>query len=224
MLQARMSTQAGSPPLLVAMLLATLAGAVDAIGYIILGRLFVAFMSGNSTVLAVSAVDGNWSEAGRAAWIVAAFVGGVAFGTVLARLSRPYQMPVVLGSVTALLTLAAAWPGAGPVPVAAMVFAMGMVNTATDTAGGVPVSLTFVTGALVRFGRGLGHVLTGDRKDLSWLAQSALWAGLVAGAALGAAGHLMLGRDALWGTAIAAGALTMLTVAIPRLRGTTKAR
>ena len=62
-----MSAKAGSPPLLVAGLLATLAGAVDAIGYIMLGQLFVAFMSGNSTVLAVSLVDRNWAEAGRAA-------------------------------------------------------------------------------------------------------------------------------------------------------------
>lgn len=213
------STRAGSPPLLVAGLLAMLAGAVDAIGYIMLGQLFVAFMSGNSTVLAVSLVDGNWGEAGRAAWIVAAFVAGVSFGTMLGPVTRGYHMPAVMGSVTALLTLAAAWSGTGMVPVTAMVFAMGAMNAATDTAGGVPVSLTFVTGALVRFGRGLGHAMMGDRSDLKWLAQAVIWGGLVVGAALGAAGHLMLGRNALWGTAAVAGVLTALTAAIPRLRG-----
>lgn len=219
-LKARMSARPGSPPLLVAGLLAALAGAVDAIGYITLGQLFVAFMSGNSTVLAVSVVNAKWAEAGRAAWIVAAFVLGVSFGTVLGPATRRFHMPAVMGCVTALLTVAAAWPHMGMIPVTAMVFAMGTINAATDTAGGVPVSLTFVTGTLVRFGRGLGRAVLGERSDLKWLAQAAIWGSLVVGAALGASGHALLGRDALWGTALAAGVLTALTAAIPRLRGT----
>lgn len=211
-----------SPPLLVAGLLATLAGAVDAVGYLMLGRLFVAFMSGNSTVLAVSLVEGQWQNAGRAAWIVLAFVGGTALGTLTGRFARPFQMPAVLGLVTILLATAAAWPGADltTASILAMVLAMGAINAATDTAGGVPVSLTFVTGALVRVGRGIGGALAGDRTDLIWLAQLALWGGLVIGAAFGTAGHLVYGRDALWAAAAASLLLTALTAAIPRLRGT----
>lgn len=210
-----------SPPLFVAGLLSVLAGAVDGVGYLLLGRLFVSFMSGNSTILAVAAAQGHWHDAARAAGIVLSFVMGVALGTVVGRVSRPYSMPAVLALVSALLFLAAAWPGAelAAVPVAAMAAAMGAVNTATDTAGGVPVSLTFVTGALVRLGRGLGAALYGDRADRSWLAQLALWGGLVMGAGLGAVGEMWVGRDTLWAAAAGAAIMAVLTASVPRLRG-----
>ena len=42
-----------------------------------------------------------------------------------------------------------------------MVFAMGALNASMHRAGKIPVSLTFVTGVLVRFGQGLGNFLTG---------------------------------------------------------------
>ena len=59
--------------------LAALAGYVDAIGFLKLGGLFVSFMSGNSTRLAVGLAELS-GIAGLALAIVAAFVGGVVAG------------------------------------------------------------------------------------------------------------------------------------------------
>ena len=211
----------GSPPLAVAALFAALAGGVDAIGYLMLGRLFVSFMSGNSTVLSVAIVRRDWSEALRAGGIIGLFVLGVAGGVVVARLAGRWRMPVVLLVVALLLAAAAAWSGDG-VPAgafAATVLAMGALNAALDRAGGISVGLTYVTGALVRFGHGLGDALTGHPGDGAWREQAVPWISLVAGSAAGAAAQMAYGRDALWGASGVALALACCTGAVPRLRG-----
>ena len=137
--------------LVLAGLLAALAGMVDAIGYLHLSGLFVSFMSGNSTHLAVSLGQGKLAEAGVISKLVALFVLGAAAGQVLAGFTGERHMSWVLAGVTVLLTLAALLATA-PEP---MVFAMGALNASMHRAGSIPVSLTFVTGVLVRFGQGL---------------------------------------------------------------------
>ena len=71
---------------------------------------------------------------------------------------------------------------------------MGALNASMHRAGNIPVSLTFVTGVLVRFGQGLGDFLTRRSTGWSWLAQASPWAGLIAGATLGAAGYVLVGE------------------------------
>ena len=58
---------------------------------------------------------------------------------------------------------------------------MGALNAAMNKVGGASVSLTYVTGALVKFGQGAGNWLTGRRADTSWLLQAPMWASLLAG-------------------------------------------
>lgn len=213
-----------SPPLAVAALLAALAGGVDAIGYLLLSRLFVSFMSGNSTVLAIAIEQGNWSEASRAGGIIALFVAGAATGAAIARLARRWRMPVVLLAVALLLAVAAGWSGDG-LPTGAMaatVLAMGMLNAALSRAGDISVGLTYVTGALARFGHGLGDALAGGAGGAGWREQAMPWIGLATGAVAGAAAEAAYGRDALWGAAGVALALACCTGAAPRLRGAEK--
>ena len=50
-----------------ALSLAVLAGYVDSLGFLQLGGVFVSFMSGNSTRLAVSLAEGRWQAAGAVA-------------------------------------------------------------------------------------------------------------------------------------------------------------
>jgi len=66
--------------LVLAGLLAALAGIVDAIGYLHLGGLFVSYMSGNSTQLAVALGQGSRPEAGTISELIALFVLGAAAG------------------------------------------------------------------------------------------------------------------------------------------------
>jgi len=93
--------------LVIAGRLAALAGMVDAIGYLHLSGLFVSFMSGNSTHLAVSLGQGNLAEAGAISKLVALFVLGAAAGQVLAGFTGEWHMSWVLAGVTVLLTMAA---------------------------------------------------------------------------------------------------------------------
>ncbi len=198
--------------LVLAVLLAALAGMVDAIGYLHLGGLFVSFMSGNSTQLAAALGQGDLAEAGIIAELIALFVLGAAAGQVLAGFTGRRHMTWVLMGVAVLLTIAAVLATA-PEP---MVLAMGVLNASMRRAGKVPVSLTFVTGMLVRFGQGLGDFLTRRSAGWNWLVQASPWVGLIAGATTGTAIYVRIGGAAIWVPVMLAGVLAASTVAIPQ--------
>jgi hypothetical protein len=56
-----------------------MAGFVDAAGYISLGHIYTANMSGNSVAIGVHAVSGEWAETLRRLWPVVAYFGGLLF-------------------------------------------------------------------------------------------------------------------------------------------------
>ena len=197
--------------LVLAGFLAALAGIVDAIGYLHLGGLFVSFMSGNSTQLGAALGQNDLAEAGSIAELILFFVAGAAAGQAVAAFAGGRHLTWVLVIVGLLLGLAAALEIA-PEP---MVLAMGALNASLRRAGKIPVSLTFVTGVLVRFGQGLGDFLTGHATGSSWLLQAIPWAGLIAGATLGAFAYSRIGETAIWLPVILAGLLAACSVAIP---------
>lgn len=98
---------------------------------------------------------------------------------------------------------------------------MGALNAAMSKVGNASVSLTYVTGALVKFGQGVCNWLTGRRADLSWLLQVPMWASLLAGSCA-AASLQQLGSERPWplpvvGLLLAIRAMrTGLIVPIPR--------
>jgi uncharacterized membrane protein YoaK (UPF0700 family) len=78
-----------------------------------------------------------------------------------------------------------------------MVMAMGAENSVFLRNGEVGVSLTYMTGTLVKLGQALaGAVKGGDRH--AYKAYLTLWAGLSVGAVLGALTFGRLGLAALW--------------------------
>jgi uncharacterized membrane protein YoaK (UPF0700 family) len=180
--------------LVLAGLLAALAGMVDVIGYLHLQGLFVSYMSGNSTQLAAALGQGNLGGAGTIAKLIVVFVLGAAAGQMLAGFTGEWHMSWVLAGVIVLLTIAGLL-AAAPEP---MVFAMGALNASMHRAGNIPVSLTFVTGVLVRFGQGLGDFLTRRSGELKWSAQAVPWLGLIAGATVGSAAFMRIGEAAIW--------------------------
>ena len=177
-----------------------LAGFVDATGYVHLGGYFVSFMSGNTTRAAVGAASSSWREAGLALGLIAAFVGGVVAGTIVARLLPRRRRLAVLALVTALLALAAATHALGGLVMAApplLAAAMGAENAVFERGGEVSLGVTYMTGTLVKIGQHLARVLF--REPSPALARYLmLWGGLVAGGVLGAASYLRFGLDALW--------------------------
>ncbi|WGV20497.1 MULTISPECIES: YoaK family protein [unclassified Pseudomonas] len=199
--------------------LSVLAGMTDAIGLLALGD-FVSFMSGNTTRLAVAISDADLPLVLRLSAAVLGFVVGNALGVLLARGFRRRAWPVLL-VVAALLAFAAAWPLAVTFPaLLAATLAMGMINAVVEQVNGLPIGLTYVTGALSRFGRGLGRWLLGERRN-GWRVQLVPWAGMLLGAALGAWLEHHLGLQALAGSCALACVLALVSRFIPRtwLRG-----
>lgn len=180
-----------------AIAVAFLAGFVDALGFVSADNYFVSFMSGNTTRMAVDVV----ADPRRAlvpALLIAGFVAGVAGGQVAAAKAGIWRKPVLLAMVALLLMLAALLHSRhfGGAALGAMVLAMGAVNNAFQR-DGVAVGLTYMTGALVRLGQGLGAALVGEQRTGAG-AYVLLWCGLFAGAVVGALSFLWLGGSALW--------------------------
>lgn len=195
--------------------LSALAGCVDTIGFVKLGGLFVSFMSGNTTRLAVGAVAGS-ALALTAAVLIACFVAGAVGGFLLAARAGVHRAQLVLTGVTLLLLAAAALDAAGSgLAVFLLAMAMGAENAVFERDGDVAIGLTYMTGTLVKFAQRLAAAISGGpRRD--WLPFLLLWAGLVAGAFAGAVLQARLPDTALW---IAAGASAALTLASARVFG-----
>ena len=194
--------------------LSVLAGMTDAIGFMASGD-FVSFMSGNTTRLAVAISEGDHGLTGRLLLLVATFVIGNALGVVVSRLSRRHALPLLL-CIAALLCAGALWPAADTLPaLLAAIVAMGMLNAAVEEVNGLPVGLTYVTGALSRFGRGLGRWVLGERRN-GWRVQLVPWMGMSIGAVIGAVLEQHMGLRALWVSGGLAALLGVVSLKIPR--------
>ena len=194
--------------------LSVLAGMTDAIGFMASGD-FVSFMSGNTTRLAVAISDGDMGLTLRLLILVATFVIGNALGIVVSRLGGRRALPLLL-CIATLLCGSAAWPYDEQLPaLLAAIIAMGMLNAAVEEVNGLPVGLTYVTGALSRFGRGLGRWMLGERRN-GWRVQLVPWTGMFAGAVFGAVLEHHLGLKALFVSGLLAGVIGLLSLKIPR--------
>jgi uncharacterized membrane protein YoaK (UPF0700 family) len=194
--------------------LSVLAGMTDAIGFMASGD-FVSFMSGNTTRLAVAISEGDLGLTLRLVILVATFIVGNALGVLVARLGGRRALPLLL-CIATLLCTSAAWPFDAQLPaLLAAIIAMGMLNAAVEEVNGLPVGLTYVTGALSRFGRGLGRWMLGERRS-GWRVQLVPWSGMFIGAILGAVLEQHLGLKAMFVSAVLAAMIGVLSLRIPR--------
>ena len=200
--------------------LSVVAGMVDAIGFSQSGE-FVSFMSGNTTKMAIAFSDGDGTRGRRLLMVLALFVIGNVMGAIVAKLGGRRHGTVLLTYVGVLLAVAAGLPAlpgvvdtlgleglpgfAGLVSPRAItmpalvlsILAMGALNSAVETVEGVGLGLTYVTGALSKFGRGLGKLMMGERR-FDWMLHLGPFLGLVVGAYLGNLLDDRIGRPALW--------------------------
>ena len=190
--------------------LSALAGYVDAIGFIQLGGFFVSFMSGNSTRLGVGLIERS-NDAALASGLITVFVTGVIAGSLIGRFAKAHRRPAVLMLVAILLFNAAssAATGATEVAVVAMVLVMGAENAVFEHDGELHIGLTYVTGTLVKLGQRVATAMMGGPRFV-WAPYGLLWAGLVAGALVGAASFSRLGLASLWPAAAAAGLFAII--------------
>jgi uncharacterized membrane protein YoaK (UPF0700 family) len=194
--------------------LSALAGYVDAIGFLQLGGLFVSFMSGNSTRMGVYLAAGNWLAAAEALGLIALFVVGAAFGSLIVLGRGVHRQPWVLLAEALLLAAAALCYALGlpNLAVATIVMAMGMENAVFQIEGGGGLGLTYVTGALVKVGQYLAVAVTGGDR-LGWVPNLLLWAALAAGGVCGAAAYHWINLAAIWFAAAGAFALSAIVAA-----------
>lgn len=199
--------------LALAVTLTALAGFVDAAGFVRFGGVFVSFMSGNSTKMAALPSVGRLLDAEIAAALIVLFVMGAFAGRLLGQAAGRWRRPALLSSTAALLVLAAAAisPGAQGAALslggAAMVLAMGLLNSVLHRVGDRRTSLTYVTGTLVSLGHALADAALGAPSE--WLSYLLMWLGLVGGAALGALGVVRFGAAALIAPAAAAALIAL---------------
>lgn len=196
--------------------LAGLAGFVDATGFLATGGFFLSFMSGNSTRLGVG-LAGSGGDAAIAASVIAAFVIGVMAGTLTGRLAGRRHRPAVLLLLACTLALAASLASRGWHWTAflATAFAMGSENTVFEADGEVRISLTYMTGNLVKIGQRLAGAMLG-RGRWTWLPFLALWSAMVGGAVAGATLWPGFGLAGLWVAAGIALVLALASVGIER--------
>lgn len=192
-----------------------IAGMTDAVGLYVSGD-FVSFMTGNTTRAAVSMEAGIYAHAVKLLFAIVAFVAGNAGGIVVAHKfdRRIFAVLMVVGGLVAIAALLRN-EASGLAQFYLVVFAMGMVNAAVEHIEGLPIGLTYVTGALSRFGRGIGRFLLGER-SLDWGIQIVPWLGMITGAICGAVLGATLHSDALWVVAASVFAIAFATLIIPR--------
>lgn len=198
-------------------LLAALAGIVDALAFQSLGGFFASFMSGNATRLGIGLTGGWDGTAMTAAALLLAFLSGAMLGTVVGaaaseRMGEERRAEAAMGLVTLLLALGAALSTFTPLTLAflPMVAAMGALNGVVAPDGEVRVGLTYMTGTIVRIGQRLARQLMGEATAPGIRRELVLFLGFVAGVVIGAVGWAWLGMAALWVTAAIAAGLTML--------------
>jgi uncharacterized membrane protein YoaK (UPF0700 family) len=144
------------PKTAVALLLAALAGSVDAAAYLALRDGFVAHMSGNTVHAAIATAHGWWITGLVRLLPVPGFVIGAGVGRMLADAARArgrqQRLTLVLLGEGALLLLAYIVHRGAPLAALPLTAAaMGLQNAALRHVAGHELRTTFVTGMLVAF-------------------------------------------------------------------------
>lgn len=192
--------------------LATLAGFVDAIGFLGSGGLFVSFMSGNSTRMAIGLAEASILTL-AAATLIALFVAGVFLNMIAtAKITVAHRKVVAISGVAALLLVAAICRTIGFdfASIGILCLAMGASNTIFRRDGEVSIGVTYMTGTLVKLGHRLADAALGGSRT-AWIPYLLLWLALVFGGILGAVSYAWSRDTSLWLAAAFAVALIPVT-------------
>ena len=150
----------------IVLLLAFTAGWVDAVGFIVLWKLFIAHMSGNSIAMTVYLGEGDWQHAFHRGFAIPCFLIGIGLGMVLNEVllrrgvRSIFAFSLLLEAV--LLTLFALLTGLVNEPVtlpttanwrfygmaALPLLAMGLQNATLRRVAGTNVRTTYISGVL----------------------------------------------------------------------------
>ncbi|MEY8743857.1 YoaK family protein [Bacillales bacterium AN1005] len=178
----------GLSRLLLSSALVLIAGFIDAIGYLGLGKVYLSFMSGNSTKLGISLFKGDYSVWATTGVVVLLFIVGAFIGTLITELSRQYHLTLILSAESILFVIAITWVillhnDSILFPLAV---AMGMQNTMHQMVAHADVGKGFVSGTLFGIGQAIAKAVRGKAPASEWAVLALSWITFVIGAALGA--------------------------------------
>ncbi|GAB09582.1 hypothetical protein GOARA_043_00570 [Gordonia araii NBRC 100433] len=201
---------------LLAGVLSSTAGYLDAVGFLNLGGYFVSFMSGNTTRMSAEATNADLVGAGKALGLIGLFFVGSFFGAVVSRYRDGRVSVLAATSVLVAAAVAASYLSWFPVPsILIVVVAMGTMNATFLRDGEVAVGLTYMTGAVVKAGQRLADAVFGGPRWM-WLRPLVLWASLALGALLGGWAYSAMGLAALWPVLILLVGTTVATWSVRR--------
>ncbi|MGU3538939.1 YoaK family protein [Methylobacterium sp. A54F] len=199
-----------------AIALSALAGCADSIGFLEFSQLFMSFMSGNTTRFGVAVANADWENVTRVASTILVFCFGAFLGTLIAAWVGRWRLSVLLSIQALLMTIGLLMPwGAYAFPLHAypIVLALGLQNATLQDSAGRSLALTYVTGAVVRFGTGIANLMLGTVASSFWI-QAPLWAGLSTGAVIGGLLQIRFGETAFLFPAALAGLLALIAVVL----------
>ena len=193
--------------------LTTLAGYVDALGFIRLGGLYTSLMSGNTTQLAVAMGHDAPRHAVLPALLILAFlIGAVSGGALSAMIATRWSTPCILAFEAVAVASAFVVARTNPQIALASLFlalAMGTQNAVLAQVQGFRAGATFVTGALFSFGQKVAQSLAGQGPRWGFVGDGMVWLALCLGAIGGTLANARLADDALAIPAVATGLLAL---------------
>jgi uncharacterized membrane protein YoaK (UPF0700 family) len=199
-----------SKPQLQAILLTLVAGLADAVGYVAMGGVFAANMTGNTVLAGLSLGEGHFDLAAKRLAPLVTFFLGAMLARLLLRLFHRPAMPLLIEA--ALLAVVGLLPIGREPSLMLVALAMGLQASAITHFGGTSVSTVVVTSTLARIaeatldrmwptGRPLPSVATPRLLALTWI-----------GYLVGAVGGVLLVGAVHWPLLVPA---ALLAIAIP---------
>lgn len=175
-------------PQIQATLLTIIAGIADAVGYITMGGVFAANMTGNTVLAGIALAERRYPDAGRHLAPLVAFFIGAMLARLLLRLWHRPMIPILLEA--AIIGAMGFLPLANESAVLVLAFAMGLQASAITQFGGVSVSTVVVTSTLARTAdAALDHLWPAEAGKLPVVATPRLlmmtWVGYLVGAVAG---------------------------------------
>lgn len=184
-----MSTPSLLIPLRRAAILCLVAGFVDAYGYLALGNVFTANMTGNTVLLGISAAQLDWERTVTYAVTLVSFFAGALVASLVIRAVG--KRPLMLVAVAVLLLLAPLEQPDARRELLILTFAMGLQGAALSRFGAVSLNTVVVTGTMLRFAEELAARLFSVIRTAATQPPGAVaiplisWLVYAAGAALG---------------------------------------
>jgi len=172
-----------------ATILTLVAGIADAVGYITMGSVFAANMTGNTVLAGIALAQGGWLDAWRHLAPLVAFFVGAMISRLLLRLLRAPTASLIVEAV--LLAVVGILPVGPEAAVLIVALAMGVQASAITHFSGNAISTVVVTSTLARTADAvLDRLWPGENKHLPVVTNLRLlfltWIGYLAGAVAGA--------------------------------------